>query len=321
MKNHFNHSSLRLLELKAVLGAKSDIVWNSFPGSVLHGALGYTTRRRSCVIEEEKCEGCYLLDTCLYSQLFETRTPKDSSRMKKYPRIPPGLRLTFDGWDSSMIEAGEEFEVGLIFLGGAINTTISLLLSLQETFEHGIGSKNKDGSRGRADLLSINGAQGENIGIEKFNFADEIPIKITKWAEFANIESSSFTIRFVSPTRIVSQGRITENPDFRDIFATVLRRVSNVAYFHCDHELDVDYKGLVEQANHINFKSQFRRIKVSRYSARQMRRTMMDGIVGEMSILDCPEELLPWIAIGSKLGIGKNTSMGTGEYIISSYKG
>jgi len=43
---------------------------------------------------------------------------------------------------------------------------------------------------------------------------------------------------------------------------------------------------------------------------------MMNGIVGTMQLEDCPEDLIPWIALGGYLGVGKGTSMGMGQYEI-----
>ncbi len=313
MNDPFINDSLRMLEIKAELAVEKPIIWNSFPGSVLHGALGFTTKKRSCVTKTEKCEECFLKETCFYTLLFEAQVPKDSSRMRKYDRIPPGLRLTFDPWDAEKSDPGEKLIIGMTLFGQAIQTTISLLLSLEETFQKGIGRKSNNGDRGTANLDSI--AVGKTkILWENIDFEEELPVKVFHWREINFPFSPSFRLKFTSPTRIKAGGKIASNPTFRDIFSTVVRRITNLAYFYGDVEFDVDFKGMVKVADSVKFESNFRQAEMARYSSRQMQRMSMNGIVGEMTVHDCPEQLLPWIALGSKLGLGKNTSMGMGRY-------
>ena len=316
MKNPFLFDALRHLEMEVQLEAESVIYWNSFPGSALHGALGFTSKKRSCVVKYENCEGCFLLDTCFYSQLFESRTPKDSRRMRKYPHIPPGLRLTIDPWDKPAALAGETLIVGITLFGSAINTMMSLLLSLEETFQRGIGRKSPEGDRGTALIRSISSSGGEYFSWSDFMNFEQIPVKITRWAESGRFLSGSVALNFTSPTRIASGGRVTGSPSFRDIVSTILRRITNIAYFYCGMELEADFKGLLSLAESVEYESNFLRVGQSRYSAHQKRRMTLDGIVGEMRVWDCPEELMPWLELGGRLGIGKNTSMGMGRYVV-----
>ena len=109
---------------------------------------------------------------------------------------------------------------------------------------------------------------------------------------------------------------MTGSPSFKDIVSTVLRRITNIAYFYCGVELEADFRELVNKADKVKFTSQFRRSEQSRYSARQKTRMDLDGILGEMTIFDCPPEIFNWLTVGTKLGIGKNTSMGMGGFII-----
>ena len=317
MTGLFANESLKLLELQVQVEVESPITWNSFPGSVLHGALGFTVKQRTCIAKDEKCSTCRLQNDCMYPRLFESRTPEDTERMRKYPRIPPGLRLTVEPWHSPVLKPKAKFNIGLTLLGRTIDDIGLLLLALEDMLQQGIGRKSLDGDRGTAEIVSISQLEAEPILWRELNFTRSLPIKSPHWSEIPSLKSDNFKMEFTTPARIVSKGHVTSKPTFKDIFSTTLRRVSNIAYFYCGLELDADFKGLVKIAESVEFTSTFRRSEQTRYSARQKKRMEFDGILGRINLLECPEELLPWLEIGAKLGIGKNTSMGMGNYIVS----
>jgi len=313
----FLNDKLQMLEVVIELEAESPIIWNSFPGSVVHGALGFTVKRRCCVTKDGNCEGCDFQNGCVYTKLFESRTPIDSSRMRKYPRIPPGLRLTINPSVNKQIRQGDILTLGLILFGNTADTITSLLLSIEDAFRQGIGRKTVKDERGKAFIRTIKAVSGNEFLLSDIDFTGQFPIPATKWSDIEIPLSKSICLNFTSHARIVSNGKVSGNPTFRDIFSTVLRRVTNIAYFYCDVEFDIDFKALLEKANLVEVESHFHRTDLSRYSARQRNKIDLDGITGEFTIHDCPEEILPWLAIGSRLGIGKNTSMGMGCYNLS----
>src|SRR5439155_21855037 len=52
------------------------------------------------------------------------------------------------------------------------------------------------------------------------------------------------TLHFLTPTRLVYAEALTPIPDFHILIRTLLRRLSNLAYFHCGTELNLDFRGL-----------------------------------------------------------------------------
>ncbi len=310
----FKNESLRLLEIAVTLEVDNPITWGSFPGSVLHGALGFTVKKRSCIREDEQCETCRLLYECMYPRLFESMPPKGTERMRKYPRIPPGLRLKVEPWKQPVLKPGDGFTLGFTLLGKSIDDANQLLLALEDVIQRGLGRKSDKGGRGTAAVGAILQPGADPIQWEALDFTEKLPFTTRRWSEMVPAVLPDFRIVFNTPTRIVSRGSVTSNPSFRDIFSTVLRRLSNLAYFYCETEIDTDYRKLVNMADKVEYRSSFRRSEQTRYSARQKKRMAMDGLLGSMEVFNCPEELFPWLAIGSKVGIGKNTSMGMGDY-------
>jgi len=124
----------------------------------------------------------------------------------------------------------------------------------------------------------------------------------------------------ISPLRIQSKGKIASTPAFSEFITALLRRIDNLAYYHCDTKLEFDYRALLQKAKEVKNEAEFSRQKMSRYSARQEQRMSMDGVTGRMKVYDCPAELRAWIGLGQATGVGKNTSMGMGEYQIEEKK-
>ena len=315
----FSDPRLQLLSLKLELEAQTSIVWGSFPGSVLHGVLGFTIRRFSCATRRERCEGCFLQPYCSYALLFEVRTPETAARMRKYPTIPPGLQLTVTPWNLQELELGKCCSVGITLFGRASDTAALLLLALEDALSAGIGKKAANSERGIAKIISLKAGEAESGSDLREEAVQPNIWRMTTWAELTAAPPQSFTIHLLTPMRIVSGGKVTAAPSFRDLFATALRRVTNLAYFYSDCEIAVDFKALVQKAEAVPYRSEFRRVELSRYSARQYQRIQQNGLIGKMFVENCSPELGVWLLLASKMGLGKNTSMGMGEYRVEGF--
>ncbi len=87
------------------------------------------------------------------------------------------------------------------------------------------------------------------------------------------------TLHFITPTRLVYAEALTPAPDFHILIRTLLRRLSNLAYFHCGAELDLDFHGLIAAAEQIEtVDSELSWYDWERYSARQDARMKLGGL-------------------------------------------
>ncbi|MDP8238807.1 MAG: CRISPR system precrRNA processing endoribonuclease RAMP protein Cas6 [Candidatus Hatepunaea meridiana] len=315
MDHPFNDSNLILSHLTLTGLVRRPLIWNSYPGSVLHGALGFTLKDMSCAVEGGECDDCYLAVQCPYSLFLETQRPEGAERMRKYNRVPSPLRLLVKPWDHPVLEAGEDVRIELVIVGKASQYAIPVLMALDKVLSDGIGKKDRNDERGSVQLKTICDAiRGEEIIWDQFRFDKGLPFQPVSWSELISQHPLINRIEFTSPTRIVTGGRISSHPTIRDILSTLFRRVSNLAYFHCGVELEAKFKDLLDEAGALTLQSEFERIKASRYSGRQKSRFRIDGITGIMDVTNLPDHFYPWLALGSYLGVGKGTTMGMGQY-------
>lgn len=315
MTHPFNNHNLVITYLTLTGLVKNPIIWNSFPGSVLHGVLGFALKDISCAVESGECDDCYLAIQCPYSLFLETQRPAGAERMRKYSRIPSPLRLVVQPWDHPVLETGSEVRIELVIVGEASQHGIPVLMALDKVLLNGIGKKGRNDKRGDIQLKTISDTvRGEVISWDQLRFDKGLPFQPVSWSELVSQHPVIDIIEFTTPTRIVSGGRISSQPTIRDILSTLFRRISNLAYFHCGLEIDAKFKVLLDEAETFILPCDFERIRTSRYSGRQKARFRIDGITGIMDIGSLPDHFYPWLAIGRYLGVGKGTTMGMGQY-------
>ncbi len=315
MTGHFSDPALKLTSLTLTGEIERPVVWNSFPGSVLHGVLGFTLKDLSCAVKGVKCEDCYLAVQCPYGIFLQSPRPPDSERMRKYKQVPSPLRLAVEPWDKPVLEPGERVKIEIVLTGKAAEHGIPVLMAFEKVLTEGVGRQDEQKRRGTIQLKTIEDAiRGESIRWADFHYDAGLPFQPVAWSELAASRREISSIEFTSPTRIVSGGRITASPSIRDILSTLFRRLTNLAYFHCGVEIEAPFKALLEEAATYSLPSNFQRIPAARYSGRQRARFRIDGATGSMDVSSLPSHFYPWLAAGSCLGVGKGAGMGMGKY-------
>ncbi|MCD6161674.1 MAG: CRISPR system precrRNA processing endoribonuclease RAMP protein Cas6 [candidate division Zixibacteria bacterium] len=305
--------NLPLISVTIKVKVTRAIKWNSFPGSVIHGIIGYKLKDYSCVMAHRNCNKCFLVHSCAYGMIYESPVPPDSKRMKLYPQSPHPIRVAVYPWDKPELKEGTVIEIGLTLFGKTAANLLMVLLSLESGFEAGIGRKYQ-GERGKAEIISLsdNLSKSEkpwsDLKKNYVGFAHPVVINNDR------TEISKIALHFKSPLKITTAGKSNYKPDFRDIIATLLRRASNLSYFFHDRELDLDYKGILQKAELLETVKDYSRVKAIRYSSRQSKTISISGVTGNLTINDCPPDLLYLLEVGQYTGLGKSTTMGLGDY-------
>ncbi|MEK6285820.1 MAG: CRISPR system precrRNA processing endoribonuclease RAMP protein Cas6 [Acidobacteriota bacterium] len=130
---------------------------------------------------------------------------------------------------------------------------------------------------------------------------------------------SSLTLRFLTPARIRVKDDLQTGLSFQLLVRSLLRRVSMLAAVHGSGRMQLDYRGLIEQAGSARVvRSTLRWWDLERYTDRQETKLRVGGLIGEVEyegrVID---EFMPLICAGELLGVGTGTSLGLGRYQIS----
>ena len=125
---------------------------------------------------------------------------------------------------------------------------------------------------------------------------------------------STLQLTFLTPTRLKFDGSLVPKLEFHILIRNLLRRISLLSYFHCGKELDVDFKGLIEEAQSIRVEREsLSWFDWQRYSNRQDTSMKMGGFIGAITFEGDFEAFMPLLLIGEQTHVGKGTSFGLGK--------
>ena len=280
-------------------------------GSAWRGAFGHALKQTVCVTRLADCGACALLDSCAYPSIFESRTPPDAEKLRRYPHTPNPyvLEPADHGYDLD----GETVNLGVTLFGRANGQIPHILEALKLAGRNGLTAQ-----RVKLDLLDVQ-AECPDRGDDwqaAHDLGDSLGATPT---ELAPPTPSAIKIQLISPLRMRRNERlvgVTEF-DFRAFAANLLRRLSLLTHFFGDAPWETDFAGLLRQAESIPVaNSELSWREGSRHSSRQGGKVPMGGLTGAFE-LESPKLALfwPYIWLGQWTHIGKGCTMGLGRYV------
>jgi len=310
--NHFKFARFSFF-LKAI----GDIVLPLYKGSTLRGAFGHVFKKVVCINREKVCNQCLLKNKCVYSYVFETPPPPDSSKMRKYPYVPHPFVITPPLEKKQDYKREDPIFFQLVLIGKCIDFLPYFIYTFDELGKMGIGK-----GRGEYQLQEVRLLHpGQNEGII-YSDRDKILHTHFKAIQIDNLQPiapspSTLYLNFLTPTRLKYDERLSPFLEFHILFRNLLRRISLLSYFHCGEELDVDFKALIDRAKKIKLiRSDLRWSDWERYSNRQSTKMKMGGLVGEILFEGDFKPFMPYLLLGEYIHVGKGTSFGLGKYKI-----
>lgn len=295
-----------------------------YKGSTFRGGFGHAFKRVACPL---RCQvGCQMPKVCVYAYVFETPPPEESEMLKKYPAAPHPFVLEPPLEERQDYEVGEVLQVGLVLIGRALDFLPYFIYTFDELGRIGIGK-----GRGRYRLEEVRGF-GEG-GEGKVLYSGETKTLKSHYpilsgrdliGETSSLPSNpstrnSVSLRFLTPTRLKFEERLTDDPEFHILIRNLLRRLSALSYFHCGKRLTLDFKGLIERAGAVKtVERDLRWMDWERYSHRQETKMKLGGFVGGITFQGQLEEFWPFLRLGEWVHVGKGTTFGLGQYRIES---
>jgi len=336
-------SNFKLAQFQFFLKSLDSLYLPEYKGSTLRGAFGHAFKKVVCVNREKACSSCLLKGKCVYSYVFETPPPPDTSKMRKYPFAPHPFVITPPLEGKRQYRKDERLCFELTLIGKSIDYLPYFIYTFDEMGRIGIGK-----ARGKYHLEEVRAietgerskgkGQREELvysGKDKIlhnNFHVIVGEDLLAFDLASKLSSSAFSLSpstfhpspftlhlsFLTPTRLKFDGRLSPKLEFHILIRNLLRRISLLSYFHCDKELDLDFRGIIEKAREISVKkSNLIWIDWERYSNRQGTTMKMGGFTGSVAFQGDLEPFLPFLLLGEYIHVGKGTSFGLGKYKMS----
>jgi hypothetical protein len=308
-----------------VLQAETALRLSVFAGATLRGGFGHVFKRTVCIWPPGDCPRCLLKNTCAYPYIFETAPPPGAERLRGLEQIPrPFVLEPPESGACQSYRPGERFGFRLVLVGRGLDYLPYFLFTFCELGRTGLGA-----DHGRFDVVEVYAegpagsrriyAAAENVlhdGGERITVAQlTTPSALAAAATLPR----ALALNFLTPARIRTDGAMRAELTFQDVVRALMRRLSSLCYFHCGRELQVDFKGLIEQACRFRtVRSELRWEEQDRFSGRQQQRIEMGGVLGRV-VFEAPEgetwrPYLPLLAAGEWVHVGKGTVMGLGKY-------
>nr|CAA6825497.1 MAG: Unknown protein [uncultured Thiotrichaceae bacterium] len=280
------------------------------PGVLWHSQFGKTLRNLVCIVKNTACEQCLFLHQCDYTRLFQGTKPPDTAIMRKYNAIPSPHIIQSAHQQDKVIAAGETLSVDIVLPGQANTRAATLIKTLYHLGQHGLGYKN-----GRINLKQVTQylANGQTLEL-----LSEGSLAEATAPQIIPIPVAPETCRISLLTPYKPSGN-AGSVDISRYLMAIIRRVDLIQYFYTGQKLQADFPHLktLTQAITVTVQS-VRKEKGQRYSAALGKLKDTSGFVGhiDLDLREC-EELWPFLWVGQWLGVGKNASMGFGQYQVS----
>lgn len=279
------------------------------PGVLWHSLFGKTLRDLVCIAKSTACEQCLFLHQCDYTHLFQGTKPPDSAIMRKYNAIPSPHIIQAAYPQNKVIAAGDTLTVDIILPGDANTRSAILIKTLYNLGQNGLGRNN---SRARLQRVTQFLADGQTSEL----LAQGI-LSTAQPPQTIPVPAAPETIRISLLTPYKPSGKApAAGIDLSRYLMAIIRRVDLIQYFYTGQKLQADFpylKTLTQQAGVLAQAVQMH--KGERYSAALGKFKDTSGYVGhiDLDLTGCAA-LWPFLWVGAFLNVGKNASMGFGQY-------
>lgn len=316
-------------------------------GSMLRGAFGVALRSLTCVTDMPECKDCPLKQHCKFPHIFEMPALQPSTVQAVNPYVihvpimeqTPCFSIaqntknqTATDKRTQTFEQGDVWQFGMTVMGAAVSETALIIKAWQLALANGLGAHVP---YRRATLLQAD-CDGKILYTSPHlssTRAIDSPSPDSKDMSISQMLHShvqsvhmpiQLTMQFLTPFRYQQNNRIVSHADSLDsvtFIASLYNRIRLCQDNHSpNHTWDIGYDSyhhFKEDIETLSIAVNITANHVPRRSNRQQRKMQLYGLQGELHLTGDAQtltRLLPALQLGEKLHIGKNTTMGLGQY-------
>jgi hypothetical protein len=306
---------------RVVFEAREPLDLPGYLGSTLRGAFGDAFRAVACPGRID--EPCPIPLQCPYHLIFETSPAPGSDALRTHDEIPRPFVIApansdqghSDGQARRLFRPGDEVSFELVLIGRAQEFFPYFVVALREVNRIGRGRQAVE--LRRIDALSAGADQSRAVYAASENLVRGSAESISIEAYADDASDGTFTIEFLTQTRLKHEGRFVRRPDFQILLRRLLGRLSSLSRFHSGAPLDVEFRALIDQAVSVRLlQDDTRWTRWQRYSSRQGRRMEWEGILGRATYEGDLAPFWKFLAFGQFVHVGHGATFGLGKYLV-----
>lgn len=318
-------SSLHAYHLRVCARVTEPMEVNEFVGAALRGAFFEALWGRFCVNKDALvCADCPLVLACPVSSLVAPLRD-EGPRGRDVPR-PYTVRPPVDY--SRSFKTGDQFVFGLTLFGSRLDLFPYVAMALHTMGASGVGRRTQENrwQRGRFvvdEVQAVNLLSGEVKPIQKASSNRvAVPDLPTRWTDAealaATLRSDQVTLSFLTPLRLIAKEKLVKHALLRPLVERLLERHDFLAREYGGKAFEAEERSrLIELASGVEvMRDATTWVEVRSFSRRQRVSTPISGLVGEITFVGDLLPLLPLLAWGMVLQVGKDTTKGNGVYVV-----
>lgn len=321
---------LTLHQLEITLEAVTPLALDAYAGSAVRGAFFSALWNRFCTNHEaQTCYECPLNAVCPVSSLaapLRDEAPRGHD-------LPRPYIITPSYHEKKQFEPGETYTFGFTLIGNAAKLYPYVIRSFQEMERNTLGHpiqelRGKRGSFRVREITAVHPFTGEQVRLWQPGTTQpaklQLGISHTDVVERAkHLSSDSLTLNFLSPTRLIENAHVLQQPQLDILALRMAQRLEQVQQEYGTIDTDGKYSGrewylsIKEQAQMVRLeRNETRWVDIHSYSSRQRREIPIGGFVGHASFIGPMTPLHELLLWGELLRVGKNIVKGAGRYQI-----
>ncbi len=303
---------------------EGNILLGERKGSAVRGAFNEVVRQHCENRDIVSCRACPLVSQCPVSHLV---SPVDDGgrRGADVPR-PYTVEPPLD--ERAMYQEDDPFEFGVTLFGRGIQQLRIVLGGLTSRNGLRLGRRvvqaNQMCGQGALRVQEVIGydpIDGREAAVMHMNdrVAHVPDFGVTHEAVLrragAMAQPERVTVHFLTPTRLIEQGRLVQRPLFRPLFQRLVERLSSLWEQYAGASPPLDFASVMAAAEQVRtVEDATRWVELESYSSRRNVRTPIGGFVGLATFEGPLAPLLPWLIWGEYTHVGKNAVKGDGWY-------
>lgn len=253
-----------------------------------------------------------------WQALFQPALSDDPVARRRFQKPAPAFVLTMPVAGESLLDSGDRLELEVLFLG----TGIVLLEDFLRSLIH-LGRLGLVAGEGCFDVIAVYSRHpgcAESLAWRQPEPLETLACTVQplSWLLDRQTVASPVTLNFLTPTRLMVDGKPLRQPRFAQIFPFMLRRVTSMLYSHGGVEVLDDPQPLLDRSRALETPA----TSLVWHDWRSLgggQGLVIGGFVGEMLLTGQALGELYWVlACASLLGIGKGATYGAGRFAVSS---
>jgi len=259
-------------------------------------------------------------DPSRFDRLLLPPLSPDPQARRKFQKPSPGFVL-IPPVEAQTCDIGDEVGLEVVFWGTATQLVVDFLHALQM-----VGASGLCHGQGPFDIVAVQSADSGGCWQVVWALEDDLDdlapllIDLNWWLDNPVWDSQRMRLRFITPARLLHQGKPLFRPNFKSIFPFILRRVTSMTHAWQGMELRLDIERINLQAETLDILENKLCWQDWRTLTHHQGDQELGGIIGHLCLEGACLQDLSWIlALGSLLNLGKGAAYGCGRYVLETY--